>query len=78
MSGQWCSVDVTSGAVPLQAGLQPKHVADELAAYSYKRDKRTDEIIPQLEDKANHTIDALRYALAPLIRKTGKPGIRTL
>lgn len=39
-----------------------KHVIDELNSYSYKRDPRTDEILPIIEDKNNHMIDALRYA----------------
>jgi phage terminase large subunit len=45
-----------------------KHVADELTYYSYKQDPLTDEILPVLEDKQNHTIDALRYALEALRR----------
>jgi phage terminase large subunit len=45
-----------------------RHVADELAMYSYKTDPLTNEILPVLEDKANHTIDALRYALEALRR----------
>lgn len=40
-----------------------RHTGDELSRYSYKVDKRTDEVIPVLEDKNNHVIDALRYAL---------------
>ena len=44
------------------------HVADELTFYSYKTDPITDEILPVLEDKQNHTIDALRYALEALRR----------
>ena len=39
------------------------HVADELATYSYKLDSLTGEPIPQLEDKNNHQIDAIRYAM---------------
>jgi len=39
------------------------YVADELAFYSYKTDKKTNEVLPQLEDKKNHVIDALRYAV---------------
>jgi phage terminase large subunit len=39
------------------------HTAEELANYSYKIDSKTDEVIPVLEDKNNHVIDALRYAL---------------
>lgn len=38
------------------------HVIDELTAYKYKIDPLTDEVLPYLEDKHNHTIDALRYA----------------
>lgn len=39
------------------------HVADELTHYSYKVDKLTNEVLPELADKDNNTIDALRYAL---------------
>lgn len=39
------------------------HTIDELSTYSYKVDKRTNEILPVLEDKKNHVIDAIRYAL---------------
>ncbi len=39
------------------------HTIDELSTYSYKVDKKTNEILPVLEDKKNHVIDALRYAL---------------
>ena len=38
------------------------HLIDELNSYSYKRDPLTDEILPIIEDKNNHVIDALRYA----------------
>ncbi len=36
---------------------------DELTLYSYKIDKLTDEVLPILEDRKNHRIDSLRYAL---------------
>lgn len=39
------------------------HTIDELSTYSYKIDPKTGEILPILEDKKNHVIDALRYAL---------------
>ncbi|NBP03266.1 MAG: PBSX family phage terminase large subunit [Proteobacteria bacterium] len=39
-----------------------KHTIDELSLYSYKTDRLTGEIVPLLEDKNNHVIDALRYA----------------
>lgn len=45
-----------------------KHVADEMKLYSYKRDKLTGDILPVIEDKHNHTIDALRYAVEPIRR----------
>jgi len=44
------------------------NVIRELAGYSYKVDKYTDEVLPFLEDRDNHTIDALRYALEGLRR----------
>jgi phage terminase large subunit len=40
-----------------------QHTADELALYAYKTDKLTGEVLPVLEDKKNHVIDALRYAV---------------
>ena len=39
-----------------------KHLIDELTLYSYKTDPLTGEVLPMLEDKHNHVIDALRYA----------------
>lgn len=39
-----------------------QHVIDELALYSYKQDPLTGKVLPMLEDKHNHCIDALRYA----------------
>jgi phage terminase large subunit len=40
-----------------------KNVIDELAKYSYKVDPLTEQVLPLLDDKYNHTIDALRYAM---------------
>jgi phage terminase large subunit len=39
-----------------------KHLIDELSLYKYKEDPLTNQILPVLEDKDNHVIDALRYA----------------
>lgn len=39
-----------------------KHLIDELTLYSYKTDPLTGVVLPLLEDKDNHVIDALRYA----------------
>jgi phage terminase large subunit len=38
------------------------HTIDELTFYSYKTDPLTGMVLPILEDKKNHVIDALRYA----------------
>lgn len=46
-----------------------KAMQDEARLYSYKIDKRTGDILPKLEDNHNHRWDAVRYALAPLIKK---------
>jgi phage terminase large subunit len=40
-----------------------RHLIDELALYSWRTDPKTGEIQPELEDRENHAIDALRYAL---------------
>jgi phage terminase large subunit len=39
-----------------------KHLIDELTLYSYKVDPLTSLVLPVLDDKDNHVIDALRYA----------------
>ena len=39
-----------------------KHLIDELSLYAYKTDPLTGTVMPVLEDKDNHVIDALRYA----------------
>lgn len=48
-------------------------VIEELTLYAYKIDDHTGEILPMLDDKNNHTIDALRYALEELRRTGYKP-----
>lgn len=40
-----------------------RHAIDELTLYSYAVDRLTGDILPVLEDRQNHVIDALRYAL---------------
>ena len=50
------------------------HTIDELTLYSYKTDPLTGKILPMLEDKKNHVIDALRYACEAVRRaNTVKP-----
>lgn len=46
------------------------HVIDELTLYSYKTDPLTGKVLPIFEDKNNHLIDALRYAVEG-IRRAG-------
>jgi len=53
------------------------HVVEEMRLYSYKRDRLTGDIRPEPVDAFNHTIDAIRYALGPLIRSPNM-GIFTL
>jgi phage terminase large subunit len=40
----------------------------ELTMYSYKVDKLTSAVLPELDDKDNHLVDALRYALEGVMR----------
>lgn len=39
-----------------------QHAIDEMTLYSYKTDPDTGRVLPILEDKNNHVIDAIRYA----------------
>ena len=39
-----------------------RHTIEELTSYSYKTDPLTGSVLPVLQDKDNHVIDALRYA----------------
>lgn len=43
--------------------------ADEAKNYKYKVDQRSEDVLPIIVDKHNHCIDAIRYALEPIIRK---------
>lgn len=42
------------------------HTIDEFTMYSYKKDPLTDMVTPILEDKKNHVIDSVRYAVEPI------------
>ncbi len=42
------------------------HTIDELTMYAFKTDKMTGMVTPILEDKKNHVIDSLRYAVEKL------------
>jgi phage terminase large subunit len=48
------------------------HAIDEARLWSYKVDKLTGDILPDLVDKHNHIMDSIRYALAPIIKVSEK------
>jgi phage terminase large subunit len=48
-----------------------QHVIDEFNHYSYKVDKLTGDILPQIVDAWNHCIDSIRYGADGLIKGRG-------
>lgn len=54
-----------------------KETIKEFGLYSYKIDKRSGDILPVIVDKNNNYIDAIRYALYPLITKRGEAKVRS-
>lgn len=44
----------------------------EFRLYSYKVDRLTGDVLPDLVDANNHFVDALRYAVAPMIRRPAR------
>lgn len=48
-----------------------RETLNEFRAYSYKVDRLSGDILPTIVDKYNHLIDALRYALNPMIQTRG-------
>lgn len=47
----------------------------ESRLYSYKIDRLTGDILPKIVDANNHYIDAIRYALGPLIKQQSGAGV---
>jgi phage terminase large subunit len=45
-----------------------KHAAEEFRLYSYKVDKQTNDILPQIDKKHDHIPDACRYALDGVVK----------
>jgi phage terminase large subunit len=45
-----------------------RHTIEEFRLYSYKTDKLTNDIRPELKPGSDHCIDALRYSLGPLVK----------
>ena len=52
-----------------------RRVVEESRLYRYKVDERTGAILPKARDEHNHWIDAIRYALSPMIRRESGPRI---
>ena len=46
--------------------------AKEFSEYEYERDPRTGEVLEGYPDAANHSIDAVRYALEPVWKRRGR------
>ena len=44
------------------------HTLEELANYSYKIDRNTGLVLPEIVQKEDHCLDSLRYSLTPLIK----------
>jgi phage terminase large subunit len=55
-----------------------QQTAREFRLYSYKVDRNTGDILRVVVDANNHYIDALRYALGPMVRASSAPSIRRL
>ena len=56
-------------------------VRREAQLYSYKVDKNSGDVLPVVLDDHNHYIDAIRYALAPMIKRGSQPmtlGMKTV
>jgi phage terminase large subunit len=55
-----------------------RETINETRLYSYKVDRLTGDVLPDIVDANNHYMDALRYALSPLIqrRDAGMQGMR--
>ena len=56
-------------AIYIDEGHTP-HTWREFTTYEYKIDKRTEEVLPELKDGNDHSIDCCRYAESPNIRDT--------
>lgn len=55
-----------------------EQTAREFRLYRHKVDRRTDDVLPDIVDADNHYIDALRYALGPMIKRVGAMKVQTL
>jgi phage terminase large subunit len=51
------------------------HIQEEARLYSYKVDRLTHDVLPEIVDKHNHCWDAVRYGLEPLIMARTSLGV---
>ena len=51
------------------------HTAEEARLWSFKTDRLSGDVLPELVDKHNHCWDAIRYALEPISRTMPGAGI---
>jgi len=49
-----------------------KHTIEEAKLYSYKVDRLTGDILPEIVDAHNHCWDSIRYAISPLVKPANK------
>jgi phage terminase large subunit len=47
------------------------HTLEELRLYSYKVDRLTGDVLPEIIGKHDHCLDSIRYGIAPLIKGSG-------
>lgn len=52
-----------------------KATTKEFLLYSYKTDRLSGKVMPDLVDANNHNIDALRYSLEPIMKQTNMMGL---
>lgn len=54
------------------------NAANEFRLYSYKVDKKTGDVLPDLAEGYDHVPDALRYGCSPLIQQRTRPRFKAL
>lgn len=52
-----------------------RHAIEEARLYSYKVDRLTGDVLPDIVDKHNHVWDSVRYGLGPMISNVGNLAI---
>ena len=50
-----------------------KNIINEFSKYSYKVHRLTNDVLPEIVDADNHGVDAIRYAIQPIIKANGRP-----